>query len=247
MFKNLNSNTYKKVGTLSNVPNNVSYLSTKPNENIDKVTIGIKYNKDIQHISIENYKAKEYYENYFMTLSYSDDIQNLQHAQLKKLLDLSRKYTNDCDLSFIEIGCGDGDFLLKASNIFKNTVGVEPSEKFSNFAKNRGLSIINKYINSEEKGGVIGSEKFNAFASRQVFEHLEDPLNVLLGIKKNLKKNAVGLIEVPNGANSYRSGRFYDFFPDHINYYSINSIVSLATSAGFNVLSCNEALNGDYI
>jgi SAM-dependent methyltransferase len=244
MFSNLKSLKNKKVGVLENVPNNVSYLSKKKNELVEKADIIIKFNEEIQHTSIENYKEREYYEDYFMTLSYSNDIQNLQNKQITRLLLLHRKYHNDSNSSFLEVGCGDGDFLIKASNVFNKALGVEPSSKFYQFAKDRGANVINKYIDSKEK---ICEYKFSAFASRQVFEHLDDPLDVLIGIKKNLKRNAVGFIEVPNGMRSFRHGRFYDFFPDHVNYYSVNSLVALATSAGFNVIGCNEALNSDYL
>lgn len=37
------------------------------------------------------------------------------------------------------------------------------------------------------------------------------------------------------------------FFPDHIHYYSVNSLVDLATKANFNVISCNETFGGDYL
>ena len=41
--------------------------------------------------------------------------------------------------------------------------------------------------------------------------------------------------------------RFYEFFTDHLNYYSINSLVALASEAGFNVISCHETFGGDYL
>jgi hypothetical protein len=69
----------------------------------------------------------------------------------------------------------------------------------------------------------------------------------LLGIKAMLNPGAIGLIEVPNGYRSIRKKRFYDFFPDHLNYYSVNSLVSLASAAGFNVVSCQESFDGDYL
>jgi FlaA1/EpsC-like NDP-sugar epimerase len=32
-----------------------------------------------------------------------------------------------------------------------------------------------------------------------------------------------------------------------VNYYSVNSLVALATDAAFNVVSCNETFGGDYL
>lgn len=62
-----------------------------------------------------------------------------------------------------------------------------------------------------------------------------------------LNPGAVGLIEVPNGYKDMRKKCFYAFFPDHINYFSVNSLVALASQAGFNVVSCQELFGGDYL
>jgi hypothetical protein len=72
-------------------------------------------------------------------------------------------------------------------------------------------------------------------------------LDVLIGIKQMLRPDAVGMIEVPNGQRALRLGRFFEFFPDHVNYYSINSLVALASEAGFTVIECREAFGQDYL
>ena len=93
----------------------------------------------------------------------------------------------------------------------------------------------------------LTTEKFDSFVSRQVFEHISDPVDVFIGIRQMMSPGAVGLIEVPNGQRALRLLRFFEFFPDHANYYSVNSLVALATDAGFNVIGCHEAFGGDYL
>lgn len=123
-------------------------------------------------------------------------------------------------------------------------IGIEPSKKFAEVALSKGLLIKNLYVTENTD---LDLREVSAFVSRQVFEHLTDPLDCLLGIKKMLKPGAVGLIEVPNGYNAFRNGNFFEFFPDHVHYYSVNSLVALATAAGFNVISCGETFGGDYL
>ena len=146
--------------------------------------------------------------------------------------------------SLVEIGCGDGSFLKKAQKKISRTLGIEPSKSFALQAKKNGCNVINGYVSSSHK---ITNFSFDIFVSRQVFEHLSDPLDVLKGIKQMLNPGAVGLIEVPNGGKSLRKGSFYDFFPDHLQYYSVNSLVAIASAAGFYVVSCNEAFGGNYL
>ncbi len=244
IFKN--KSNYRLVGSLDRVPLNVSYLADSADYKLSSDKIDLNWNREIQHLHIgDNISAKEgkYYDNYLMTTSYSESIQKLQKHQLERLISIYEEKEGPPE-SLIEVGCGDGSFLKHAINKISKLVGVEPSARFSAPATKQGYKIINGYVNSSSK---LTEDYFDSFVSRQVFEHLPDPLDVLLGIKAMLNPGAVGLIEVPNGYKAVRKKRFYEFFPDHINYYSVNSLVALASEAGFNVINCQEVFNGDYL
>lgn len=230
------------MGRLFSVPQNVSRLAAKPNVSEESADIEVLWHEPTQHVRITNFQPQEYYSDYFMTTSFSSSMQDLQDAQARRLFEFLPKGTKSHKL--IEIGCGDGSFLNHAAKYFDKVVGVEPSVLFQNAVKLAGHEVLDGYV---LKGQLLTSERFNAFASRQVFEHLPDPLDTLQGIREMLLPGAVGLIEVPNGYRAFRLGRFFEFFPDHVNYYSATSLVSLARSAGFMVLSCGESFNGDYL
>tara|TARA_R100001377_G_scaffold83047_1_gene64042 strand:- start:888 stop:2051 length:1164 start_codon:yes stop_codon:yes gene_type:complete len=234
---------YIFLGNFEQVPGNVSYLAAFANENSALSDIGFKWHKKTQHLIIDNYQPPSYYDDYVMTASYSKKMQSLQKSQMERLVGFHKEMCSSLE-SFVEIGCGDGSFLKYAQNYTNRVLGIEPSRIFSEEVSKLGFDVINGYVNS---GTLLTTEKFDAFVSRQVFEHLPDPLDVLTGIKKLLNPNAVGLIEVPNGKRSLRLSMFYDFFPDHVNYYSVNSLVSLATAAGFNVIECKESFESHYL
>jgi SAM-dependent methyltransferase len=238
----MNQDSGKALGTLTNVPNNVSFLGSNPSDSLSKSEITLNWHEDVRHLSISNFQPAEYYEDYFMTTTYSKSMQDLQRTQTDKFKEIS---LGECaNGSFIEIGCGDGSFLNHAQHVFKSVVGVEPSAKFADAASKQGHHVLRGYVTSDS---LLTHEKFQYFASRQVFEHLPDPLDCLLGVKGMLTPGAIGLIEVPNGYKALASGRYFEFFPDHVNYYSVNSLVALASAAGFNVLSCGPSFKGDYL
>ncbi len=239
--KNILIENSKVVGELKNVPKNVSFLSSIPNQDFQRTKIVLNWTNYLQHGFINNLLDDSHYDDYLMTTTFSDKMQRLQENQLENLLSIS---SNHQISSLVEIGCGDGSFLLKASKRLDHVIGIEPSQRFAKEAIMKNLNVLIGYVNSSN---LITQEKFDAFVSRQVFEHIVDPLDVLIGIRKMLKIGAVGLIEVPNGFQSLMQGRFYEIFPDHIHYYSVNSLVSLATEADFNVVSCNESFDGDYL
>jgi hypothetical protein len=230
------------LGELTKVPFNVSFLGVGPNEILQTSTIALNWHPEVQHISISNFQTQEYYEDYFMTTTYSSSMQELQMKQVRRFVELSKGKNHAGTL--IEIGCGDGSFLNHAKNSFARVVGVEPSTRFAEAARQNSHQVLEGYVQSNSP---LTTEKFDFFASRQVFEHLTNPLDCLLGIRQMLNIGAIGVIEVPNGFKALREGRYFEFFPDHVNYYSVNSLVSLANQAGFNVISCGEAFNGDYL
>jgi len=224
---------------LTKVPHCVSFLAMERDFSAPLKTLDLTIKPKKFHVKCTNHVTLDYYENYVMTTTYSQTMQDLQKEQASKLFNY---YGHP--QSIVEIGCGDGSFLKHCHPLFKSIVGIEPSKQFIAEAKKSGFNIIHGYVSSKK---LLTSQKFDCFVTRQVFEHLEDPVDVLKGIKKMLEPKAVGLIEVPNGYRAMRMGRFYEFFPDHIHYYSVNSLVDLATKTNFNVISCNEAFGGDYL
>ena len=234
------SESFDDHGTLDQVPLDVSHLAAAANESYPSVTIGFRHAPKLFHTQIQNYQPPDYYEDYLMTASYSARMQELQADQARCLA----AWHEGPPASLVEIGCGDGSFLKHCARHFPRVVGIEPSRRFAVEARKAGLEVFEGYVTTER---LLTKEKFDAFASRQVFEHLPDPVDVLRGIRQMVRPGAVGLIEVPNGFRALRRGRFYEFFPDHVQYYSANSLAGLATEAGFNLIECREAFGGDYL
>ena len=130
----------KPIDFLTNVPANVSYLSKKPNYKIKSKKINLYYNKKFHHIYINNTIQRDYYEDYLMTNSYSNQMQKLQSHQLKKLIKIYKESGNTNNpLSLVEIGCGDGSFLKKAQSLISTTLGIEPSKNIAMQAKKKWL------------------------------------------------------------------------------------------------------------
>lgn len=231
---------WQKLGELTDMPQNVSFLAPAPNFVFPHHNICLWHESGSGHTRIENGQPDDYYEDYLMTATYSEKMQRHQADQASRLVSL---YPGEPQ-SFIEIGCGDGSFLNHMKPLVENLLGIEPSRCFAEEASSKGFEIICDYVSSKN---TITKRTFDIFASRQVFEHLPDPLDVLKGIRALLHQGSVGLIEVPNGYDSFQAARFYDYFPDHVQYYSVNSLVELASEARFNVIACHESFGGDYL
>ncbi|MBZ9624566.1 class I SAM-dependent methyltransferase [Clostridium sp. FP2] len=190
------------------------------------------------HYQIDYINIDEYYDDYIMSVSYTNKINKLQGKQINNLVEFCLEREN-----FLEIGCGDGAFLEKSTEWFLNSVGVEPSSVFYKICRERGLNVINGYFDNKFDLGY----DFDCFSARQVLEHVCNPLEILNKLNKILKIGGVGLIEVPNAQKMISENRYYDLFSDHVNYYTPLSLSYLANVTGFEVISLNEAFNGDYL
>ncbi|HEY5976164.1 MAG TPA: class I SAM-dependent methyltransferase [Geobacteraceae bacterium] len=190
------------------------------------------------HYQIPYVNTESYYDEYVMTVSHSPKIQSLQSDQANKLFSyaVSRDH-------FIEIGCGDGSFLTHVRPLFTHVLGVEPSRPYYDLAIKRDLNVINEYLTEN----LTFDHTFDAFASRQVFEHVSNPVQILQIVRNIMGDDAVGLIEVPNAQKMLSENRYFDLFSDHINYFTPLSLCYLARKVDLEVVSIQESFNRDYL
>ncbi|MBM3255606.1 MAG: methyltransferase domain-containing protein [Candidatus Omnitrophica bacterium] len=235
----------KSFGVFSGMPlaetSEVLRLYSTPTEFTKKIDIELLQYPLCGHFQIKELVSKASYEDYLASPSlatYSKKLRDLQTEQIKILSSLNKISDN-----FIEIGCGDGSFLEQARRSFKNTVGIEPSKSYWKICKTKGLNVINKPLTRE----LTFDYKFDSFCSRQVFEHLINPLEGLSIIHDLINAGATGLIEVPNGQKMIDDGRYFDLFIDHLNYFTHLSLSHLAKLAGFEIIMLRESFGGDFL
>lgn len=227
----------KEFFKINKVPLQVSMLMKKANSKNLNSDISFYTCENCGHYQIEYINNDDYYD-YLMQVSYSNQMSNLFKKELECILQHTLKTDN-----FLEIGSGDGQFLQKVSESFKNCVGYEPSKSFHKLCLEKKLNVFQKYFPSSEIEGI----KFDAFASRQVFEHLPNPKEVLLNIYKHMDDDSIGLIEVPSGKKIVREGRYFEIISDHVNYFTPKSLLYLVESCGFDVIELKEEFYGDYL
>ena len=94
------------------------------------------------------------------------------------------------DSDIIDIGCGNGDLLLKMHQAgFKSLTGVDPyiSESIDYFGK---IAIHKKEVYEITR-------KYDLVMLHHSFEHMQDPSQVLSHLSKILKKDGTILIRIP--------------------------------------------------
>jgi SAM-dependent methyltransferase len=143
----------------------------------------------------------------------------------------------------LEAGCGDGSYLAHLAAAGADASGVEPSSRFRALARERGFRVEEGYVTAERR---LEAGPFSAFVTRQVLEHVPQIHDFLTGIRENLEEGAVGLVEVPSLEKALQDRRYYDFFPDHVNYFSLRTLRLALEMNGFEVLDSLQDMFDEY-
>lgn len=125
--------------------------------------------------------------------------------------------------NLLDVGCGDGKFLLEANKIFdsKKLEGVDYSEKAIGFAKAFSPDI-KFHIGDITKENFL-TEKYDIITLIETLEHIptEEIPVFLKSIKKFLKENGVFIITVPSDNVPVNSKHY-----QHFNKKSLEAVIS---------------------
>ncbi len=132
----------------------------------------------------------------------------------------------------LDLGCRDGsltNYYVSGNNI----IGVDIDERLlSQCRENLGIKTMVFDLNSQN--WPFQKESFDVVVAGEVMEHLFNPKDVLLKIKKLLKKNGLLVGSVPNSFHLIDRVKFIFGNPPrgfadetHVNIFSYHSLLNL--------------------
>ena len=131
----------------------------------------------------------------------------------------------------LDFGCGRGGFIQLSKNISKRSVGLELNKINREYINNSGVQCVNTL--SE-----LNDDKFDLITLNHVFEHLNDPINILVELQKYLKDDGVIIIEVPHARDllletfNLESFKNFTFWSEHLILHTRKSLEIFATNSG---------------
>lgn len=96
--------------------------------------------------------------------------------------------------SLVDIGCGDGTFLLQMQAAGWAVTGVEPSRHALSLARSAGLDVLPGVLEPES----FRQEAFDAVTMSRVLELLHDPVAALATCRDILRPGGVFAVATPN-------------------------------------------------
>ena len=171
-----------------------------------------------------------YNDDYYSSFTASSQGRQYQETlarNLDQMVRLARK-------TVVEIGCGDGFFLQSLHSLGARAIGFEPSSTYG-IAKIQTSAEIYQEQFSFESPPEIDS-KVDVVVMRHVLEHLTSPRKALECLKSNFS-GPMGprflFLEVPNVFQLLKEHLYFDFYNDHVHYFSYSSLTRLSNSAGW--------------
>lgn len=144
---------------------------------------------------------------------------------------------------FLEVGCGQGEFLKVLSGFPVEAYGVEHRDGLVKLAKENGLDVVKGFTESGDT--VLGhAGPYDIFLSFNFLEHQPEPGIMLDCIWNNLREGGMGLVTVPSLEYILQYDGYYELLRDHLAYYTFDTLRVLLESHGFEVLE-EEMVNRD--
>jgi SAM-dependent methyltransferase len=151
----------------------------------------------------------------------------------------------------LEVGCGDGDFLVSAEAAGWQVTGIEYSAAACETARQRLKSGAVRC--GELAAAQLPAEQFDLCVISDVIEHVRSPLDVLQEIHRVLKPGGALFIATPSSdswsARLMRQ-RWMEFKPEHLTYFNRQNLQTALFKSGFRDIIVQpgwKILSFDYI
>ncbi|HCI53563.1 MAG TPA: class I SAM-dependent methyltransferase [Gallionella sp.] len=229
---------------------NSAYLDPRPNlENIGKA-YGTYYTHEAGFVAEDTSKigysrrlrrmlANGYLNHRYGTQRQHASVFGIWLARLlpsqRQALDVGFRYLPKpvCGQRLLDVGCGNGNFLVSAQEAGWQVSGIEPDAKAAEVAHDRGLEVT---VGTIDDLSHIANF-FDVITVSHVIEHVHEPREFLQHIHRLLKPGGIVFIDTPNiessGARLFGKNWRGLETPRHLVLFTPNSLTKLLFDEGF--------------
>ena len=134
------------------------------------------------------------------------------------------------DNTLLDFGAGQGIFATEVQALGYTVFGLELADRDRRIANDKGIVTVRTVDE-------LGSRRFGAVLARHVIEHVPDPVETVVALRRLLRPGGVLLIGVPNLASTaarlLRDGWEWFAPPAHLWYFAEAPLARLVRRAGF--------------
>lgn len=161
-------------------------------------------------------------------------------ANLKSILEFIRPVDGFKGLAILEIGSGSGEIANWLADEGALVDTVDPAiTGYEHPSITHTQALFDFNFNT--------GKQYDLIIARHIIEHTEDPGMFLTMCNTRLKDHGKIYIECPDLSNTLETYRIVDFFNDHIQYFTKNSLRTLASNKGFEEFKTTVWLKGAHM
>jgi len=147
----------------------------------------------------------------------------------------------------LDIGCGNGRFLLRMQQLGWQVQGVEFNQTAVNICRRNGLNVFH----GELQDAGLEESSFDLISARHVIEHVPDPDGFIADIARLLKTGGRLHLRTPNSNALLRPvfGRFWfpNEVPRHLILFSKKNMDLLATRHGLEPVTMRTNVRPNWV
>jgi SAM-dependent methyltransferase len=178
-------------------------------------------------------------------------VSEIKQATAKLYLSEIRRYGGFKSGRLLEVGCGDGDFLVAAEAEGWSVTGVEYSAAACEKARRRLKN--GEVLCGELAASRLPAGQFDLCVVSDVIEHVRSPLDFLEEIHRVLKPGGALFIATPS-MDSWSAWlmrqKWMEFKAEHLTYFDRNTLQTALFKSGFRDVIVKpgwKMLNFDYV
>lgn len=141
---------------------------------------------------------------------------------------VTEKYFEKKQLTVLDIACNDGSQLDSYKKFDHITYGIDPATNLYELSS-KNHTIVCDYFTEESASKLNAS--FDVIVAQNVFAHNSYPKEFLEICKRYLTANGKIFIQTSQ-ANMVEYGQFDTIYHEHISFFNLNSMATLAKRAG---------------
>lgn len=176
------------------------------------------------------------YHVYHRDETYKSEEEQFKNIFAKRAATISNLKLQGDPLKILEVGSSTGLLLALLKKKGWGVLGIEPSKKAAEVAKERAI----KTLNTSFEQAKIKKESFDLVVLNHVLEHMENPIGVLAKVSQLIKKDGIVFIDVPNfgslSAKIFGNSWKYILPEEHRWHFTYTSLKNLLERTGFRVI-----------
>ncbi len=124
----------------------------------------------------------------------------------------------------LDIGCNDGTLLESYEAEGIERVGIDPAANVIQFAREKGIQVINDYFSAEVFQRAYPGRKARVITSIAMFYDLENPMKFVSDINSLLADDSVWVMELSYLPFMLAKNSFDTICHEHLEYYALRQI-----------------------